>query len=77
MVCKSFLHLSIHAHVVCSCVLVDNEQTLDDLLDIFNLNTLNIIAAWLQVCIRCSNYQNDLLTLPRSIGMSQLLLWLS
>lgn len=31
------------------CVLVDNERTLDDLLDIFNINTLNAIAAWLQV----------------------------
>ena len=30
----------------CRCITVDNEQTLDDLLDIFTIDTLNTVLEW-------------------------------
>ena len=36
-----------HPHTHCSCQVVDNERTLNDLLDLFTLDTLNNIVAWL------------------------------
>ncbi len=33
--------------LLCSCRIVDNERTLNDLLDLFTIETLNTIVAWL------------------------------
>ena len=40
-------HAHLHTHFPPRCQVVDNEGTLNDLLDLFTLNTLNTIVAWL------------------------------
>ena len=37
------------SHSLIRCIIVDNENTLNDLLDIFTINTLSDIVAWLTV----------------------------
>ena len=49
---SSHTHMHTHAHThthIHSCITVDNEQTLNDLLDNLNVETLNEVAEWLLV----------------------------
>lgn len=39
----------VHVYYVYRCTVVDNEDTLNDLLDIFTIDTLNEVVAWLTV----------------------------